>query len=89
MSKKQKIDAFLNVIFYLVAGLVLGNFLSVAYGCAAVKPACSILNLADMACEMIAVEVIDPETGKRETVQLHKSALTGAVVSAKKKEVTK
>ncbi len=82
MTLKRKIEHLLNAINLFAVLVLLGAMVSAAYGCAAVKPSCAVINLADMACKTVAVEFIDPETGKKSTVQLTKGQLTGAVVAA-------
>ena len=52
------------------------------------KPGCQIINLADMVCDYVAVDIVDPETGKRTTVKVHKSTLTSAVSVAAKQEAS-
>ena len=88
MSDKRKVDFILNAIFYGVVALMVCNMLTTAWGCAAVKPGCQIINLADMVCDYVAVDIVDPETGKRTTVKVHKSTLTSAVSVAAKQEAS-
>lgn len=82
MTSRQKLNTALNLLGAFVVALIFLNFITIVQGCAAVKPACTAINLADMACDYVSVTLKDPETGKVETVQLRKSQLTGAVVAA-------
>lgn len=84
--QRKTFDFVLNTLFYGVVAVFMANMVITAYGCAAVKPACLVVNLADMACETIAVEYVDPATGKKSVVNVKKSTLTGAVSAAAQRD---
>ena len=71
-----------KVMRSLVNKLMLAFVVLCIGGCAAVKPACTVIHLADIACETIAVEYVDPATGQKVTVRVKKSDLTTAVKAA-------
>lgn len=89
MTTSSKASRALDVLFYLVTAIIFLNFVSVCVGCVAAKPACAVINLADMVCETVAVEYVDPQTGKKAVINVKKAALTGAVNAAVKAEAQK
>lgn len=84
--QRKTFDFILNTIFYGVVAVFTLNMVVTAYGCAAVKPACAVVNLLDQACDFVAVEYLDPETGKKSVVRVKRETLTGAVKAAAKKD---
>ena len=89
MTTSSKASRALDVLFYLVTAIIFLNFVYVCVGCVAAKPACAVINLADMVCETVAVEYVDPQTGKKAVINVKKATLTGAVNAAVRAEVQK
>lgn len=82
MTTRDKINKAFDILFLCAAiGVMVGMILS-AVGCAVAKTSCKVIDLADMACEYVSVEFVDPQTGKRTTATVRKTSLTGAVKAA-------